>query len=139
MMASILAFLLHILEPFRFLKHARERSALEAHLLRAERARERAHQQDMLESIFSRIESSQKATMEGFVEMAKGTQEQAKAFHTWLEMFQSSSAPESSTVRDSDEWLAEQQRLKDQGFPVDMPVEFQLAAILKSMDEDDKA
>lgn len=138
MMHTIIAFLTTIFKAFRFIERSRLRAANEAHLLRMERAREREHQLEMMEAVFTRIESSNATTMAALTEMAKGTQEQAKGFTQWLEMFRGSmEAPTSSTVRDSDEWLEEQQRLKAQGFPVDLPVEFQLASILHSMEKEE--
>lgn len=135
-MNKFISTLVALVEPFRVFKHYRERQAQHDHMLHMERERERRHQLELMETIFTKMEETQRHTLEGFSEIAKGNIEMARAFSNWIELFKATSAPTSSVIRDDDEWLAEQAKLKAEGFPIDMPAEFQLAAVLHRMEQE---
>lgn len=141
MLLRLRLILMAILETFRFVKRYRLRQAQARELERQERAAEREHQFTMLETIFSKMVEMQKVNNEGLLALAGAQQAQADVLATWLKGFQISdpSPQPPQTVREEDEWVAEQRRLMVAGdpdaFPVDLPPEFQLAFAIEHLDK----
>lgn len=88
-----------------------------------------------LEVIFEALADRDKSNSDAVMEMAKGSQEMAKAFGSWLQMFQTSAKPEFSIVRDEDELRVEKDRLREMGFPVESGADLQLAYVLEQMNK----
>lgn len=124
----------NFLEPFRFIKHARER--------RDERLR--SSQQHQL-ALFAQATHALEVLVEGharqaeeqtkgLMAMAQATTAQAEGFSTWIKSFQIAGAPTTSTVTEEDEWRTEQHQLLDAIDRQDiesLPAEFRLAAELQ--------
>lgn len=67
------------------------------------------------------------------IEVAKGMTAQAESFSQWLKLFQTTSAPTSSVVREEDEYAAQERRKFESNLPADLtvlPEEFQLQWVL---------
>lgn len=135
--------LLAFIEPFRFIKHARERSEAARSAAHAEREAERSHQLAMLESLVKMVESLgdshvAQAREQGIAltELAKSSQATAGAFTEWLKSFQMVGDPTTTVVREEDEFNEEQLRLAEaygvsREVAADLPEEFHLAMKLR--------
>jgi hypothetical protein len=129
---------LKFIEPFRFIKHFRERQTERDRLAREERHAERTHQQKLLEAIVGAMTSMQETastesakTAEGLVAIAGSMAKQAEGFAEWIKLFRAQDAPTTSIIRDEDE-LADE--LEAAGMPrelAQLPQEFQLAWALR--------
>jgi hypothetical protein len=138
-------YLTVLVDAFRFISRYRDRQAA----LRAEQARERAQEREhlrlLVEGVFVRLVDLIKVNQEGVLKLAEAQAKQADAFATWLKGFQTipSENNQSTTIRDEDEWVAEQRRLAEQGdpnaFPVSLPPEFQLAYTLEKLNQQELA
>lgn len=152
-MPTILAFLLSLAEPFRFIKHSRERADylaqwdLRVATERAEQALEKsrfeqAHQLTLAKTFMDGLTAMQEAqrdaqqtSVDGLMEIAKAISAQAESFGKWIALFQTSGPATSSVVRDEDELLKEQMALLEAGMPAELaelPEELRLAWALKN-------
>lgn len=120
-----------------FLTAYRERKAAEAEARRVEREAERTHQALLLKTFLASLESIQEASAKestsnagALIEIAKGITAQAESFGQWIKLFNTTSAPTTSTVTEEDEYQAEQLANVKAGLPADiaaLPEEFRLA------------
>jgi hypothetical protein len=132
------AYLTLIYEAFRFIKRYRERQDEAASATLAERARERDHQRLLIEGVLRTVVELAKTNQDGILRIADAQAEMSRTLTAWLKSFQvdgSSTPLQSHTVTESDEWLAEQKELAAQGFPIDLPAEFQLAFALNKAEQ----
>jgi DNA-binding protein H-NS len=129
MTAKLVEVLALLIEPFRFIKHARERRLKEV-------AELREHMVDMLDTVLGRLEATEQHRSLALIESAKAQQAQATALQTWFEMFKHDSMNNSpgTTVRPADEYDAEQQRMQEKlielGYPVEKSPAEQMAWLL---------
>lgn len=131
-----------LVEAFRFIARHRARVAGLAEQLRLERQAERDHQALLLKTFLSSLETIQEASAKessvnagALVEVAKGITAQAESFGNWIKLFNTTSVPTTSVVRESDEYQAEQLANLQNGLPADiaaLPEEFQLAYALRN-------
>jgi hypothetical protein len=132
--------LLKLLEPFRFIKRYRERQAERLVALATERAAERAHQLEMLDTLFSKMVELQRTNNAPLLEIAKAQQANSEIFGAWMKSF---SIPDSSPALPlgppADEWefdgdVAELKRLASE-LPPEYSLGFQLDEL--EVDRDD--
>lgn len=130
------AFLTMAFEAFRFIKKYRLRQAERERVEREERAKEREHQRLIVEAIASRLIDVVKTNQDGMLALAQSTSKYADVMQTWIKGFQiQNPEPEpSSTVRDEDEWAAEEKREMEHAIQF-LPAEFQLAYGLNQLDK----
>jgi hypothetical protein len=128
-----MAYLTAFIELFRFVKRYRQRADARLAFEAQERAEERAHQRLLLETIFNKMVESQRVQADSLMAIADAGKAQAGVMQTWIEGFRvadTSPAPP-SVVRDDEQWVKEQMRLKDLGLgdlaDFELPPEFKLA------------
>jgi Holliday junction resolvasome RuvABC DNA-binding subunit len=127
------AFLAELFEPFRFLKHARERRLLE-------RQEEREHQLELIDTMLQRVEKVIEHQKDAAIATAQANSKLAEGIVTWLEMFKNSAEAQANlgtaTVRSEDEYSDEQkrelERLIKLGYPVNEPRPVQLQWLLEN-------
>jgi hypothetical protein len=119
MLDTLYAFLAQVFEPFRFLKHARERRLQE---------KQEAHENlvDLIDTMMGRVERIIEHQKEAQIAAAHSNGKLAEGIVLWLEMFKTSAEAQANlgtaTVRSEDEASEERSReleaLKKKGFPV---------------------
>lgn len=104
----------------------------------------REHQLNMMREVTNALKvmadgqmSAARETSSALIAIAQANSAQADAFTTWIKSFQTTSAPDTSTVREEDEYLEERQRVANHyGIPLDIlddvPAEFKLTQALQS-------
>lgn len=128
-----MSYLQLFFEFFRFIKHARERT--EARLIREadEREAERAHQRQLLETIFSKMVESQKSQSESILALAESQRASAAVMQTWLDGFRVADPTPTppQVASNAQAWVKEQLGLADLGLEDlesgELPPEFMLA------------
>lgn len=135
-------FLSRLIAPFRFISRWRARQSLARMREWRLKEEERKHQLALLQSFLTSLEtiqatSAKEATSNSaaLVEVAKAMTQQASGFAEWMKLFQVSSPPTSTYVRDEDEYQREQQDALEAGMPSDiaaLPEEFRLAWALRN-------
>ncbi len=110
--------------PFRFIYRYRARQVVLRSLAREALREERRHQESLLKAFLTSLEliqaTSQKestANAQALVEVAKAMTAQAEVMSEWMKLFQPQQQPQSITVRDEDEIVAEHLRGMDVGLP----------------------
>ena len=119
-------------ELFRFIKRYRERELQRLAYEANERKLEREHQRLLVEGIFQRIVDLAQTMNVGVVEIAKAQMAQAASFQQWLDGFKIQDP--SPAVPTSPDSVERQAWLEENGFPTDLPPEFQLAYTLKELE-----
>lgn len=127
---------MNLLEPFRFIKHYRERADALRREMREHQLALITHTTRALEILVEGQAKQVEESTKALTEIAHSNTAQAEAFTTWIKSFQITEAPTTSTVRDEDEIADEQARLANHlGISpsafADLPEEFQLAAQLR--------
>lgn len=136
------AFLTRLILPFRFVSRYRSRQALARMREWREKEAERSHQQALLKTFLTSLETIQEtsakessANAQALMKVAESVAAQAQSFAEWMKCFQTTTAPTSSVVTEDDEYRSEQLALVKQGLPADvdaLPEEFRLAWVLKN-------
>lgn len=121
---------------FRFIKRYRERQLAQQQREAAERAREREHQFQIIDSIATKLIDFAKTNQEGLIELAKASNAQAAVFQTWIDGFKpiSSDPIPSSRVSEQDEYEREEQALMSELSAIHP--DFALALKLNELDKD---
>lgn len=150
----LMSFLTALFEPFRFIKHRQERhdylaqwelrvATEQAEQALANSRRDQEHQlklaqvfMDGLAAMHDAQRDAATSSADGMAAIAKAISSQAESFGAWVKLFQTTSAPTSSSVvTDEDELLKQQMLLIDAGMPAelaDLPEELRLAWTLKN-------
>ncbi len=137
-----MSFLLTIIAPFRFISRWRTRQALTRMRDWREKQAEREHQQTLLKTFLTSLETIQETSAreasdnsKALIEVAKAMTQQAAGFAEWMKCFQTTSSPTTSVVTEEDEYKAEQMKAMEAGMPADiaaLPEEFRLAWALRN-------
>lgn len=120
-------------ELFRIIKRYRERQERRLEREAREREAERAHQRQLLETIFSKMVESQQVQSSSILALAESQRASASVMQTWLDGFRiADPTPQKPQVAsNAQSWVKEQLNLGELGLgDVDLrtlPPEFQLA------------
>lgn len=124
-------WMMAFVEVLRVFKRRRERLNTLAAQERAERAAERQHQLDLLDSLFSKIVTMATENQKGLLAVAEAQQAQAAVLTKWLEGFQNIPEPQEPTIapslQDDDDPMADITAALGDVDPSELPPEFRLA------------